>query len=91
VDFDLSEVIFITTANQLETIPPPLRDRMEIIALDGYTEYEKMQIAKRHLVPRQLKAHGLMDEEMTFSPTTPCRKFIRGRSHGARRSRTCAT
>ena len=67
VDFDLSEVIFITTANQLETIPPPLRDRMEIIALDGYTEYEKMQIAKRHLVPRQLKAHGLMDEEMTFT------------------------
>ena len=67
VDFDLSEVIFITTANQLETIPPPLRDRMEIIALDGYTEYEKIQIAKRHLVPRQLKAHGLMDEEMTFT------------------------
>jgi len=67
VDFDLSEVIFITTANQLETIPPPLRDRMEIIALDGYTEYEKKQIAKRHLVPRQLKAHGLVDEEMTFT------------------------
>jgi ATP-dependent Lon protease len=67
VDFDLSDVIFITTANQLETIPPPLRDRMEIIGLDGYTEYEKLQIAKRHLVPRQLKAHGLKDEEMTFT------------------------
>jgi ATP-dependent Lon protease len=67
VDFDLSNVIFITTANQLETIPPPLRDRMEIITLDGYTEYEKLQIAKRHLVPRQLKSHGLEDEEMTFT------------------------
>ncbi|UCH24104.1 MAG: endopeptidase La [Deltaproteobacteria bacterium] len=67
VDFDLSDVIFITTANQLETIPPPLRDRMEIIQLDGYTEYEKIQIAQRHLVPRQLKAHGLRDEEITFT------------------------
>jgi ATP-dependent Lon protease len=67
VDFDLSDVIFITTANQLETIPPALRDRMEIITLDGYTEYEKLQIAKRHLVPRQLKAHGLQEEEMTFT------------------------
>jgi ATP-dependent Lon protease len=67
VDFDLSDVIFITTANQLETIPAPLRDRMEIITLDGYTEYEKLQIAKRHLVPRQLNAHGLKDEEITFT------------------------
>jgi len=67
VDFDLSDVIFITTANQLETIPAPLRDRMEIITLDGYTEYEKLQIAKRHLVPRQLNAHGLRDEEITFT------------------------
>ena len=67
VDFDLSDVIFITTANQLETIPAPLRDRMEIIALDGYTEYEKVQIAKRHLVPRQIRAHGLKDDEITFT------------------------
>lgn len=67
VDFDLSDVIFITTANQLETIPAALRDRMEIIALDGYTEYEKLQIAKRHLIPRQFKAHGLKDEEITFT------------------------
>jgi ATP-dependent Lon protease len=67
VDFDLSDVIFITTANQLETIPAPLRDRMEIIALDGYTEYEKLQIAKRHLIPRQFRAHGLKDEEITFT------------------------
>ncbi|MFO7706913.1 MAG: endopeptidase La [Desulfobacterales bacterium] len=67
VDFDLSDVIFITTANQLETIPAPLRDRMEIIALDGYTEYEKVQIAKRHLIPRQIQAHGLKDDEITFT------------------------
>jgi ATP-dependent Lon protease len=67
VDFDLSNVIFITTANQLETIPAPLRDRMEIITLDGYTEHEKLQIAKRHLLPRQLRSHGLKDEEMTFT------------------------
>jgi ATP-dependent Lon protease len=67
VDFDLSDVIFITTANQLETIPAALRDRMEIITLDGYTEYEKLQIAKRHLIPRQFRAHGLKDEEMTFT------------------------
>jgi ATP-dependent Lon protease len=67
VDFDLSDVIFITTANQLETIPAPLRDRMEIIGLDGYTEYEKVQIARRHLLPRQLLAHGLKDEEITFT------------------------
>jgi len=60
-------VIFITTANQLETIPAALRDRMEIIALDGYTEYEKLQIAKRHLIPRQRRAHGLKDEEITFT------------------------
>ncbi len=66
VDFDLSEVIFIATANQLDTIPGPLRDRMEIIQIDGYTALEKMQIAKRHLVPRQLKSHRLKEEEVTF-------------------------
>ncbi len=66
VDFDLSDVIFIATANQLETIPAPLRDRMEIISLDGYTELEKLQIAKRHLIPRQLIGHGLSDSDVTF-------------------------
>jgi len=67
VDFDLSDVMFITTANQMETIPAPLRDRMEIIRLDGYTEYEKLHIAKRYLIPRQLKANGLKEQEMDFS------------------------
>ena len=66
VDFDLSDVIFIATANQLETIPAPLRDRMEIIQLDGYTELEKIQIAKRHLIPRQLTGHGLSDSDVTY-------------------------
>ena len=67
VNFDLSDVIFITTSNQLETVPPPLRDRMEIIQLDGYTEYEKLKIAQRYLVPRQSKANGLRPEEVIFS------------------------
>lgn len=66
VDFDLSDIVFIATANQLENIPAPLRDRLEIIQLDGYTDYEKVQIAKRHLIPRQLAGHGLSDTEVTF-------------------------
>jgi len=67
VDFDLSHVIFITTANNLETIPPPLRDRMEIIQLDGYTEYEKIQIAQGFLMPRQFKVNGLRKDEIVFT------------------------
>jgi ATP-dependent Lon protease len=67
VDFDLSDVIFITTANQLETIPEPLLDRMEILQLDGYTEYEKVCIAKAYLVPRQRTANGLKADEISFS------------------------
>jgi ATP-dependent Lon protease len=67
VDFDLSEIMFITTANQLETILPPLRDRMEIIQLDGYTEYEKLIIAMKYLIPRQLKVNGLRDHEIVFT------------------------
>jgi len=59
VDFDLSKIMFITTANMLDTIPGPLRDRMEIIQLPGYTEEEKLEIAKRYLVKRQLDANGL--------------------------------
>ena len=66
VDFDLSDVMFITTANQLEPIPAPLRDRMEIIQLDGYTEYEKVKIAQEHLVKRQVAANGLRVGEVIF-------------------------
>lgn len=75
VDFDLSDVIFITTANQLDTIPPPLRDRMEIIQLEGYTEHEKVKIAQGFLVPRQIKANGVRDEEVTISEDS-LRKII---------------
>lgn len=67
VDFDLSRVMFICTANVLDTIPGPLRDRMEIIQLPGYTEEEKVQIARRYLVERQLKANGLSAEQVTIS------------------------
>jgi len=66
VDFDLSDVIFITTGNQLDPIPEPLRDRMEILHLDGYTEYEKTFIAQRYLIPRQVQANGLREGEIQF-------------------------
>ena len=65
--YDLSKVMFITTANSLETIPAPLRDRMEIIELSGYTMEEKTEIAKRYLVPKQLAANGLTDNNAAFT------------------------
>jgi ATP-dependent Lon protease len=67
VPFDLSKVLFIGTANVLDSIPPPLRDRMEIIELTGYTEEEKLQIAKRYLLARQLKANGLNASQVEVS------------------------
>ncbi len=67
VAFDLSEVLFITTANELEPIPGPLRDRMEIITLSGYTENEKAAIAEQYLVPRQIRENGLLPGEVKFT------------------------
>jgi ATP-dependent Lon protease len=65
--FDLSHVFFITTANELERVPGPLRDRMEVIQLSGYTQEEKLQIAKRYLVPRQIERNGLTDKRIEFT------------------------
>jgi ATP-dependent Lon protease len=67
VDFDLSKMMFIATANVLDTIPGPLRDRMEVIQLPGYTEEEKLQIARRYLVKRQLESNGLKPEQASLS------------------------
>jgi ATP-dependent Lon protease len=67
VPFDLSRVVFITTANLLDTVPGPLRDRMEVITLSGYTASEKLQIARRYLVRRQLEANGLKPEQVEIT------------------------
>ncbi len=66
IDYDLSDVMFVTTANSLD-MPQPLLDRMEIIRLEGYTEDEKVEIAKRHLIPKQIEAHGLKEGELVFA------------------------
>lgn len=67
IPFDLSKVIFITTANNPDAIPAPLYDRMEIIEMSGYTPEEKLQIAKKHLIGKQLKAHGISDDRLSFT------------------------
>ncbi|MCC7416434.1 MAG: endopeptidase La [Acidobacteria bacterium] len=77
VPFDLSEVLFITTANVLDPIPPALRDRMEVLEIAGYTEEEKLRIAIDHLVDRQVKNHGLGADYLQFTPAA-LRQMIRG-------------
>ncbi len=77
VPFDLSEVLFITTANILDPIPPALKDRMEVLEIAGYTEEEKLQIATDHLVEKQVKNHGLTGEFIRFTPDA-LRQVIRG-------------
>lgn len=67
VEYDLSKVFFIATANVLHTIPPPLQDRLEILRLSGYTEREKIEIARRHLVPKQVEANGIKTEQIEFT------------------------
>ena len=67
VSFDLSEVMFITTANTTDTIPAPLLDRMEVIELTSYTDLEKLEIAKKHLIPKQRKKHGLTGKQLSFA------------------------
>jgi ATP-dependent Lon protease len=77
VPFDLSEVLFLTTANVLDPIPPPLRDRMEVLELAGYTEEEKLKIAVEHLVAKQIGNHGLTPEQVEFTEAA-IRAVIRG-------------
>ncbi len=76
IEFDLSKVMFIATANVLDTIPGPLRDRMEIVELSGYTEQEKLAIARKHLLAKQLEAHGLSEDDLEI-PDETLRLLIR--------------
>jgi len=76
VPFDLSKALFICTANMLDTVPPPLLDRMELIFLQGYTEEEKVQIANRYLIPRQIKENGITTEQIEI-PEDAVRYIVR--------------
>jgi len=81
VPFDLSEVLFLTTANVLDPIPPALRDRMEVLELAGYTEIEKLKIALEHLIAKQIANHGLTAEQVEFTePGTALDIDLRGKA-----------
>src|SRR5947207_1669131 len=82
VPYNLSKVLFIMTANQLDPVPPALLDRMEVIELPGYTEDEKYHIARRFLVPRQVEEHGLTRRQLVFADDT-LRRIIREYTHEA--------
>ena len=82
VPFDLSQVIFIATANYLDPVPPALRDRMEVIEIPGYTDREKLEIARRYLVERQLNEHGLKADQCRFEPAA-LTKIINDYTHEA--------
>ena len=85
VELDLSDVVFLATANVLDSIPAPLLDRMELVQLDGYTEDEKVTIARDHLLPRQLERAGLTPEEITFDQrrAAPDGRRVHPRGRGA--------
>ncbi len=78
LDYDLSDILFVTTANNLTAIPPPLRDRMEVINLTGYTEEDKLQIAKKFLVPKQLEANGFDREDDIVFTNSALLEVVRG-------------
>src|SRR5207247_4575229 len=82
VPFDLSQVLFIATANYMDGVPEPLRDRMEVISLPGYTEREKLEIAKRYLVRRQLEENGLKQEQCEWQEGA-FRRIINDYTHEA--------
>ena len=84
LDLDLSEVVFIATANVLDTVPAPLLDRMDVVRLDGYTDDEKVFIARRYLLPRQLQRAGLGDDELTVDDDTDPRRHPRLHAGGRR-------